>query len=164
MAATPVRATGSGNRTRTQALAWRPTLDDLVSAVSDTFGVDRAKLLTSRRHGNDGGLTVVCLARSLTDAAVGVIGQYFGDVSPAAISKAIQRAEDRRSSDRNWNRRLAKLAPASLPPATTPDTKVNFQDAPRFFGSPSAPPPPPISCKFGTRPKRQVPTENDRRE
>jgi hypothetical protein len=47
--------------------------------------------------------------RRVTDAAVGVIGEYFGGVSMAAISKMVARVEHRRGEDRAWNRRLVGL-------------------------------------------------------
>jgi REP element-mobilizing transposase RayT len=90
-------------------LAWRPTLDDVVEAVSRAFGVDRADLLAIRRPGNEGRLVAVYLARRLTDEGVGAIGRYFGGVSSAAISKTVQRVEARRERDPSWDGQLAEL-------------------------------------------------------
>jgi REP element-mobilizing transposase RayT len=91
-------------------LAWRPTLEDVVGAVSQSFGVAAADLCVSRRHGNDARSAAIYLARRMTDEAVGVIGEYFGGVSRPAISKMVARVEHRRGEDRAWDRRLAKLS------------------------------------------------------
>jgi putative transposase len=102
-------------------LAWRPTLEDVVQAVSQAFGVAPGQLLLSRRRGNDGRLVAIYLSRELTDERVGTIGRYFGGVSWAAISKAVRRAEARREEDRRWDRQLARLtAQLSNPPAPAP--------------------------------------------
>jgi putative transposase len=99
-------------------LAWRPTVEDVVAAVSQAFDVDPARLSESRRHGNEARLAAVYLARLLTDEAVGAIGQRFGGVSMAAISKTVVRVECRRSRDPAWDRRLAALSERLRP---TPD-------------------------------------------
>ncbi len=91
-------------------LAWRPSLEEVAEAVSQAFGVERAELSVSRRHGNEARSAAIYLARQVTDAAVGAIGQYFGGVSLAAISKLVARVEDRRGQDRAWDRRLTELA------------------------------------------------------
>ena len=66
--------------------------------------------VTSRRHGNDGRLAAIYLARRVTDEAVGAIGECFGGVSAAAISKTVARVESRLREDPDWARRLEKLA------------------------------------------------------
>ena len=66
--------------------------------------------MASRRHGNDGRLAAIYLARRVTDEAVGAIGEHFGEVSAAAISKTVARVESRLREDPDWARRLAKLA------------------------------------------------------
>jgi len=90
-------------------LAWRPTIEDVVEAVSKTFGVASQQLLVSRRRSNKGRFAAIYLTRRLTDEAVGAIGRYFGGVSTAAISQAVRRAEARREEDRRWDRQLARL-------------------------------------------------------
>ncbi len=93
-------------------LAWRPSVEDVVKVVCGELGVDRAELVARRRRGNDGRLAAIYLSRRLTDESVGDIGRYFGDVSTAAISKAVQRAQSRRNQDRAWDRQLKKLTAA----------------------------------------------------
>lgn len=106
LAAEPVREGVPAQR----QLAWRPSLEEVAGAVSQAFGVERAALCVSRRHGNEARSAAIYLARQVTDAAVGVIGQYFGGVSLAAISKMVARVEHRRGEDRAWDRRLTKLS------------------------------------------------------
>ncbi len=90
-------------------LAWRPTLADVVAAVSEAFDVEPAEVLVSRRHGNEARSAAIYLARRVAVEAVGTIGEYFGGVTSAAVSKVVARAEDRRARDRAWDSRLAKL-------------------------------------------------------
>jgi REP element-mobilizing transposase RayT len=90
-------------------LAWRPSLEQVAEAVSQAFGVEPAELCVSRRHGNEARSAAIYVARQVTDAAVRVIGEYFGGVSMAAISKMVARVEHRRGEDRAWNRRLVEL-------------------------------------------------------
>jgi REP element-mobilizing transposase RayT len=90
-------------------LAWRPSLEEVVAAVSKAFDVERSDLLAIRRRGNEARSAAIYLARLLTDEAVGAIGEYFGGVSTAAISKIVARAENRREEDRSWDRRVEKL-------------------------------------------------------
>ena len=61
--------------------------------------------VTSRRHGNDGRLAAIYLARRVTDEAVGAIGEHFGGVSAAAISKTV-----RNSGDTIPNSRVAPMS------------------------------------------------------
>jgi chromosomal replication initiation ATPase DnaA len=77
--------------------------------VSQAFGVEPTELCVSRRHGNEARSAGIYVARQVTDAAVGVIGEYFGGVSMAAISQMVARVEHRRGEDRAWNRRLVGL-------------------------------------------------------
>ena len=91
-------------------LAWHPTLEHVVMTVSEAFGVEPEELRVSRRHGNEARSAAIYLARHQTDTAVGVIREYFGGVSAAAISKAVARVETRRAEDRVWDLRLAGLS------------------------------------------------------
>ena len=77
--------------------------------VARGFGVDRSQFLACRRRSNEGRWAAVDLARRLTHEPVGVVSQYYGGVSAAASSKAVQRAEARRAHDRHWDRQLAEL-------------------------------------------------------
>lgn len=105
LAAEPLREGVPAHRN----LAWRPSLEEVAEAVSHAFGVELSELCLSRRHGNEARSAAIYLARQVTDVAVGVIGEYFGDVSIAAISKTVARVENRRGEDRAWNRRLVVL-------------------------------------------------------
>ena len=78
--------------------------------MSQAFGVEPADLCVSRRHGNEARSAAIYFARRVTDEAVGVLGEYFGGVSRAAISQIMARVENRRGEDRAWDRRLAKLS------------------------------------------------------
>ncbi len=90
-------------------LAWRPTLDEVVAAVSQAFDVDPADVLHSRRHGNQARLAAIYLSRLASDEAAGRIARHFGGVSAAAISKTVARVEHRRGEDPAWDRRLESL-------------------------------------------------------
>jgi len=90
-------------------LPWRPSLADIVAAVSEAFDVEPAEVLVSRRHGNEARSAAIYLARRVADEAVGTIGEYFGGVTSAAISKVVARVEGRRAGDREWDSRLANL-------------------------------------------------------
>jgi len=125
LAEEPVR---NGLPARNQ-LAWRPTLDDLVATVSQVFEVDRSELFAVRRRPNDPRSAAIYLARHLTDEAVREIGRYFGGVSTAAISKTVARAEERRTADRAWDRRLSDLTDRLLPSGGSP--QVTTQDLTR---------------------------------
>jgi len=91
-------------------LAWRPTLERVVAAVSSEFDVEQSDLFAVRRRANDARSAAIYLARLLTDEPAGGIGKYFGGVSTAAVSKTVARAEDRRKKDRAWGRRLEALS------------------------------------------------------
>ncbi|NLX97274.1 MAG: hypothetical protein GXY83_13955 [Rhodopirellula sp.] len=105
MAAEPVREGVPAQR----QLAWRPTVADVVETVSEGFGVEASELCVSRRHGNEARLAAIYLTRLLTDEGVSAIGQQFGGVSMAAVSKTVARVEARRREDPSWDRRLAIL-------------------------------------------------------
>lgn len=90
-------------------LAWRPSVDVILELVSRTYEVERSSVLERRRHGNDARLAALWLCRRLTDERVSDLAERFGDVSAAAITKAIARCNDRRADDRRWNLQLGKL-------------------------------------------------------
>ena len=105
-------------------LAWRPGVADVVAAVGEAFRVEGSRLQESRRHGNDARLAAVYLSRQLTDERVAAIGEHFGGVSAAAVSKAVSRADKRRAADRRWDRLLSQLTrhltnPEGRQPSTT---------------------------------------------
>jgi len=107
-------------------LAWRPTIEDVVAAVSQAFDVAPGDVLASRRHGNEARLAAIYLARSVGDGAVAAIGRHFGGVSQAAVSKTVARAERRRCEDRAWERRLATLLERLRPTGDAPQ-KLNIK-------------------------------------
>lgn len=90
-------------------LAWRPSVDVILEVVSQAYEVEPSVVLQRRRHGNDARLAALCLCRRLTDERVSALAARFGGVSAAAITKAVARAENRRATDRRWNRLLDKL-------------------------------------------------------
>ena len=83
--------------------------------------------MASRRHGNDGRLAAIYLARRVTDEAVGAIGEHFGEVSAAAISKTVARVESRLREDPDWARRMAKLAGRLTTPGDAAFKKLNVK-------------------------------------
>lgn len=91
-------------------LAWRPGMEDVIKAVGQAFGVERERVLVSRRHGNDARSAAIYLARQVTDETVGAVARSFGGVSMAAISKTVARVEGRRAEDKAWDRRLRELS------------------------------------------------------
>lgn len=106
LAEEPARETVPAQR----QLAWRPTLDDVVAMVSAAYAIEPSELLAIRRRSNEARSAAIYLARLLTDEAVGAIGDYFGGVSTAAISKTVAQAENRRGEDHAWDGRLGRLS------------------------------------------------------
>ena len=78
--------------------------------MSQAFGVEPADLCVSWRRGNEARSAAICLARRVTEEAMGVLGESFGGLRRAAISKMAARVESRRGEDRAWDRRLAKFS------------------------------------------------------
>ena len=90
-------------------LAWRPSQEQIESAVADEFGVDRSQLFAKRIKNNEARFAAVYLIRKLTSVPATQLAQRYGGVSQAAISKAVHRAETRRDQQRRWNQRLSRL-------------------------------------------------------
>lgn len=90
-------------------LAWRPSLQDAIAAVSEAFGTDPADLLAKRRHANEARSAAIYVARRATDEGLGAIGQHFGGVSMAAICKTVARADQPRADDPAWDRRVTAI-------------------------------------------------------
>ncbi len=86
----------------------------LMKMVADRFGVPASRLVEVRRRDNDARVAAIYLHRRLTSQAVGSLATRYGGVSPAAISKTVCRAEQRRSEDRRWDRLLQQLEKSIL--------------------------------------------------
>jgi chromosomal replication initiation ATPase DnaA len=48
------------------------------------------------------------LARELTGAGGAAIGERFGGVGPAAVSRTVAKARERLAKDRQWRQQLAR--------------------------------------------------------
>jgi len=107
-------------------LTGRPTRAEIVRQVQDHFRADFLDLTQVRRHGNEARVAAVYLVRRLTDERVTTLAKPFGDVSVAAISQLLSRAELRREADRSWNGLLEDLERKCRKTAVT--RKVKCQD------------------------------------
>ncbi len=90
-------------------LAWRPSQEQIELAVAEEFGVDVSELFAKRIKNNEARVAAVYLIRRLTSVSATQLAERYGDVSQAAISKTVQRAEIRRDEQRRWKQRLARL-------------------------------------------------------
>ena len=90
-------------------LAWRPSPEQIESAVSAAFGVDLAKLFAKRIRNNDARVAALYLSRMLTGVSTTELAKRYGGVSQAAVSKAVRRAEVRRKENRRWHQKLSQL-------------------------------------------------------
>ena len=90
-------------------VAWRPSQEQIERAVAEEFGVDVCELFANRVKHNDARAAALYLVRRLTSVSAPRLAERYGNVSQAAISKAVQRAALRRARDRRWRGRLARL-------------------------------------------------------
>lgn len=90
-------------------LAWRPSTEQIESAVAEAFGVDVDGLLAKRVRNNQARAAALYLIRRLTNVPTTKLAERYGGVSQAAISKAVARADVRRADDTAWQRRLRGL-------------------------------------------------------
>ena len=90
-------------------LAWRPSPEQIEAAVAEEFGVESSQLFAKRIRNHEARVAAIYLIRKLTDVSAKQLGQRYGDVSQAAISKAVQRAELRRDEQHHWEQRLSRL-------------------------------------------------------
>ena len=84
-------------------------MEVILEVVSHSYGVDESAILVGRRHGNDARLAALWLCRRLTDERVASLAARFGGVSSVAITKAVTRSENRRSTDRHWDHHVSQL-------------------------------------------------------
>ena len=98
-------------------LLLRPSIECIEAAVAEEFDVEVPRLMAKRAKKNDARSAALYLIRQLTSEPVTVLAQRYGDVSPAAISKTVQRAEARRATEQSWDRRISRLM-KSLPNTT----------------------------------------------
>ncbi len=90
-------------------LACRPSLEQIESAVAADFQVPPESLFAKRVRGNSARAAALCLIRRLTTTSVVQLADRYGGVSQPAISKTIQRAEEKMNDQPAWRRRLARL-------------------------------------------------------
>jgi len=81
----------------------------LLQAVADHFQVAKSHFKEVRRRNSDARTAAIYLHRKLTSDSVNRLAERYGEVSVAAISKTVIRAEERRSNDRGWDRTLRIL-------------------------------------------------------
>ncbi len=91
-------------------LAWRPTVEQIESAVAGDFGVTEFAILSKRVKSNEARLAALYLIRQLTTEPVTQLAARYGAVSQAPISKSVKRATQRMETDKRWQRRLDCLA------------------------------------------------------
>ena len=90
-------------------LAWRPSQEQIESAVANEFGVDKSEMFAKRARHNEARAAALYLSRKLTGVPATQLAQRYGGVSQAAISKTVRRAENRREEERRWGQRLSRL-------------------------------------------------------
>ena len=90
-------------------LAWRPSPEQIESAVAEEFGAEPSQLFVKRLKNHEARDAAIYLIRKLTGLPAKQLGARYGGVSQAAISKAVQRAEARRDEQRRWKQRLGRL-------------------------------------------------------
>jgi REP element-mobilizing transposase RayT len=90
-------------------LAWRPSPEQIESAVSTAFGVELEQLFTKRVRNNEARAAALYLSRMLTGVSATALANRYGGVSQAAISKTIKRAELKRKENRRWHQKLSQL-------------------------------------------------------
>ena len=69
-------------------------MDQIELAVTREFGVPIEQLHAKRVKGNDARLAALHLLREMTGCSAPALARRYGDVSPAAISKAVARPRD----------------------------------------------------------------------
>ena len=94
---------------RLKRLAWRQSLEQIESAVAEEFGVEPSQLFVKRLKNHEARGAAISLIHTLTCVPAKQLGERYGGVSQAAISKAVQRAEARRDEQRRWRQRLSRL-------------------------------------------------------
>lgn len=90
-------------------LMLRPTVEQIEVAVAAEFAVDVPRLMAKRVKNNDARSAALYLIRQLTSETTLSLAGRYGDVSQAAISKAVQRVEARCAEQPSWDRRLSRL-------------------------------------------------------
>lgn len=90
-------------------LVWRPSMEDIEQEAAKEFGVAQGILHAKRVRNNEARAVALCLIRRLTKVPATQLADRYGGVSPAAISKTVQRAEVRCDEHAAWRRRLERL-------------------------------------------------------
>ena len=93
-------------------LAWRPSPERVEWAVAAEFGVQPSQLFVKRLKNHEARVAAIYLIRELPRVPAKQLGERYGGVSQAAISKAVQRAEARRDEQRRRRQRLSRLNPS----------------------------------------------------
>ena len=89
-----------------RALRRDVSLEAIEAAVCRTFAVEPDVLHGRRRWGNVARLVAIYLCRKLTGAPTALLGQRYGGVSGAAVSKARARLSERLGRDRRLARQV----------------------------------------------------------
>jgi putative transposase len=98
-----------GNVPERRRLAWRPSTEQIETAVAEEFGVDVDVLLAGRVRNNEARAAALYLLRRLTNVPATKLAERYGGVSQAAISKAVTRAELRCRDEAGWQQQLDGL-------------------------------------------------------
>jgi len=93
-------------------LRERVALDDVEAVVCHVFGVEADVLRQRGRWHNEARAAAIYLARELAGAPVATIGERFGSIGAAAVSRTVARVRERLASDRQWRARIARCEQA----------------------------------------------------
>ncbi|MFH1037862.1 MAG: transposase [PVC group bacterium] len=85
-----------------------PTLDDIIEAVADYFGIDRETILQRTRN-NIPKKVALYLGYTYSDCNLHELGQVLGGITYTACGKAIKRFEEERESDKKLDQEVSDL-------------------------------------------------------
>lgn len=93
-----------------QKLKPKIPLDSIVTAVCDEFGCSPEVVRVQGRKNNIPREISIYLARKLVDVSCSKLGEYFGNVSGAAITMRYKRFSDVLTHDKRLNKSVTKLS------------------------------------------------------
>jgi REP element-mobilizing transposase RayT len=95
-----------------RALQARPTLAEIVAQVTAYYGVPEEALGERRRHGNRPRAVAMYLTRRYTATGLAEVAEFFGGVSPSAVTQTVARLARQRGEDRSVAKELQELEAA----------------------------------------------------
>jgi len=99
------------NKEKPQLTALQSGVDpgDIVSAARDMFGVESDQILTKGKKNNHARNVTIYLCRKLTRLSGNELGQYFGNVSGAAIAMRCKALSEKMQREKSLQRRIKRL-------------------------------------------------------